>query len=177
VIGGLSMGGYITFAMFRHAPRYFRAMVLADTRAEADTVEGAEGRRRMIQRVREEGPARVAGEMIPKLLCPSTRANRPETVEALRDLILSNSTDTIAGAILALMTRPDSTPTLSQVHCPVLVVVGDEDVLTPLPCSEAIQRGIAGAELVVVPQAGHMSNMEQPAVFNLALARFLEHRV
>ena len=177
VIGGLSMGGYVIFAIFRHAPRYFRGMILADTRAEADTPEGAEARKRMIQLVREQGPARAADELMPKLLGPSTRANRPEVVEALRDLILSNSTDTIVGALLALMTRPDSTPLLSQIHCPTLVLVGDEDALTPRPSSEAIQRGIVGAELAVVPQAGHMSNMEQPAAFNLALARFLEHRV
>jgi 3-oxoadipate enol-lactonase len=177
VIGGLSMGGYITFAMFRHAPRYFRGMILADTRAEADTPEGAEGRKRMIQLVREEGAARVAEEMMPRLVGPSTRVSRPEVVEAVRDLILSNPTETIAGAITALMTRPDSTPLLSHVHCPTLVVVGDEDALTPRPCSEAIQRGIVGAELAVLPQAGHMSNMEQPAAFNLAVARFLEHRV
>jgi 3-oxoadipate enol-lactonase len=177
VIGGLSMGGYVIFAIFRHAPRYFRGMILADTRAEADTPEGAEARKRMIQLVREQGPARAADELMPKLLGPSTRANRPEVVEALRDLILSNSTDTIVGALLALMTRPDSTPLLSQIHCPTLVLVGDEDALTPRPCSEAIQRGIVGAELAVVPQAGHMSNMENPAAFNQALASFLEHRV
>jgi pimeloyl-ACP methyl ester carboxylesterase len=177
VVGGLSMGGYITFAMFRHAPRYFRGMILADTRAEADTPEGVEGRKQMIRLVREKGAAAAAEEMMPKLLGQSTRATRPEVVGALRDLILSNSTDTIAGAIMALMTRPDSTPLLSQIHCPTLVVVGDEDALTPRACSEAIQHGIAGAELAIVPQAGHMSNMEQPAAFNLALARFLEHRV
>jgi 3-oxoadipate enol-lactonase len=177
VIGGLSMGGYITFAMFRHAPGYFRGMILADTRAEADTVEAAEGRQRLIQLVREQGAPAAAEQMLPRLLGPSTRANRPEVVDALRNLILSNPPDTIAGALTALMTRPDSTPLLSQVHCPTLVVVGDEDVLTPRPCGEAIQRGIAGAELAIVPQAGHLSNMEQPAAFNLAVARFLEHRV
>jgi 3-oxoadipate enol-lactonase len=177
VIGGLSMGGYITFAMFRHAPRYFRGMVLADTRAEADTAEGVEGRKRMIQLVRDRGSAAAAEEMIPRLIGTSTRANRPDVVDTLRDLIRSSSTDTIAGAIMALMTRPDSTPLLSHIHCPALVMVGDEDILTPRPCSEAIQRGIAGAELAIVPQAGHVSNMEQPGAFNLALARFLEHRV
>ena len=159
VIGGLSMGGYITFAMFRHAPRYFRGMILADTRAEADTAEGVEGRKRMIQVVRDEGPARVADEMIAKLLGPSTRANRPEVVGAVRDLILSNSTETIAGAIMALMTRLDSTPLLSQVHCPTLVVVGDEDALTPRPCSEAIQRahrrGRAGGGAAGRPHVEH----------------------
>jgi 3-oxoadipate enol-lactonase len=177
VIGGLSMGGYITFAMFRYAPRYFRGMILADTRAEADTAEGVNGRKRMIQLVRDRGSTAAAEEMIPRLIGTSTRATRPDVVDTLRDLILSSSTETIAGALMALMTRPDSTPLLSQIHCPALVVVGDEDILTPRPCSEAIQRGIAGAELAIVPQAGHVSNMEQPGAFNLALARFLEHRV
>ena len=75
------------------------------------------------------------------------------------------------------MTRPDATPLLPTIHCPTLVVVGDEDVITPPAASEEIARGIAGAELAIIPGAGHMSNMEQPAAFNLALARFLDHRV
>ena len=70
-----------------------------------------------------------------------------------------------------------STPLLSTIHCPTLVVVGEEDAITPPAVSEEMQRGIAGAELVVIPGAGHMSNMEQPAAFNAALARFLDHRV
>ena len=177
VIGGLSMGGYITFAMFRHAPRYFRGMILADTRAQGDTPEGIEGRRRMIQLVRDKGASAAADEMLPKLVGQSTRTGRPEVVEQVRRLILSNSTETIAGAITALMTRPDSTPLLSTIHCPALVLVGDEDALTPPALSEEIQRGIGHAELAIVPGAGHMSNMEEPAAFNAAVARFLEYRV
>jgi 3-oxoadipate enol-lactonase len=177
VIGGLSMGGYITFAVFRHAARYFRGMILADTRAQADTPEGVEGRKRMLQLVREKGAAAAAEEMLPRLIGASTREARPEVERTIRGLILSNSTETIAGAILALMTRPDATPLLPTIHCPTLVVVGDEDVLTPPAASEEIARGIAGAELTIIPGAGHMSNMEQPAAFNQALARFLDHRV
>jgi 3-oxoadipate enol-lactonase len=177
VIGGLSMGGYITFAVFRHAARYFRGMILADTRAQADSPEGVEGRQRMLQLVREKGAAAAADEMLPRLIGASTRASRPDVEPTIRGLILSNSTATIAGAITALMTRPDSTPLLPTIHCPTLVVVGDEDVITPPAASEEIARGIAGAELVIIPRAGHMSNMEQPLPFNLALARFLDHRV
>ncbi len=177
VIGGLSMGGYIVFAMFRHAARYFQGMILADTRVQADTPEGVEGRKRMIQLVREKGACAAADEMLPRLVGDSTRAARPEVANRVRDLILSNQTDTIVGAITALMNRPDATALLPTIQCPTLVVVGDEDGLTPRAFSEDIQRGIPGAELVVVPQAGHMSNMEQPAAFNLALARFLEHRI
>jgi 3-oxoadipate enol-lactonase len=177
VIGGLSMGGYIAFAMFRHAPRYFRGMVLADTRAQADPPEGIDGRKRMLQLVREKGPAAIVDDLLTKLLCDSTRRLRPDVVAEVRRLILSNSSETIAGAIMALMSRPDSTPLLSHIHCPTLIVVGEQDALTPPAFSQDIQRGIAQAELAVVPDAGHMSNMEQPADFNLALARFLEYRV
>ena len=177
VIGGLSMGGYISFAVFRHAARYFRGMILADTRAQADTPEGVEGRKRMLQLVHEKGAAAAADEMLPRLIGASTRAPRPDVEQTIRGLILSNSTETIAGAIMALMTRPDATPLLSSIHCPTLVLVGDQDALTPPALSEEIHRAIAGAELAILPGAGHMSNMEQPALFNLALARFLEHRV
>src|SRR4051812_9710641 len=130
VIGGLSMGGYITFAMFRHAPRYFRGMILADTRVQADTPEGVQGRKRMLASLRETGVAAAADEMIPKLLASSTRGSAPDVERRLRELILSNPAETVAGAITALMTRPDSTPLLPTIHCPTLVIVGEEDAIT-----------------------------------------------
>ena len=177
VIGGLSMGGYITFALFRHAPRYFRAMVLADTRAQPDAPQAKEGRQRMLEAVRSTGVQAAAAEMLPKLVCDATLRDHPEVVETLSRMMLSNSTETVAGAIVALMTRPDSVPLLTGIHCPTLVLVGDQDAITPPPLSEDLQRGIKGAELVVIPNAGHMSNMEQPQAFNRALSHFLEHRV
>jgi 3-oxoadipate enol-lactonase len=177
VIGGVSMGGYIAFAIFRHAPQYFQGLVLADTRSEADTPEAAEGRRRMLQLVRDKGAAAVADEMIPKLLGQATRVNKPDVVARVRSLVLSNSTEAIAGAIGALMTRADSTPLLSSIHCPTLIVVGEEDTVTPRPMAEALHRAVAGSELVSISSAGHLANLEQPAAFNTALARFLERRV
>ena len=178
VIGGVSMGGYVTFALFRHAPRYFRAMVLADTRSQGDTPEGIEGRKRMIALVRGKGAAAVADEMLPKLLADATRLQQPpEVAERVRALILANSAEAIAGALTALMMRPDSTPLLKSIHCPTLVLVGDHDAVTPPPLSEELHRGIAGSELAIVEGAGHLSSIEQPAAFNAALARFLEHRV
>ena len=177
VIGGLSMGGYATFALFRHAPRYFRGIVLADTRPQADTPEAIEGRKRLLAVVRQKGAAAVADEMLPKLLGETTRRERPDIVARVGDLIRSNSADAIAGAISALMSRPDSTPILSAIHCPTLIMVGEEDTLTPPALSHDMQRAIGGAELVVVPAAGHLSSIEQPEAFNAALAQFLEHRV
>ena len=115
------MGGYAAFAMLRHAPRYVQGLILADTRPEADTPEGVEGRRKMLELVQAKGPAAVADEMIPKLLGETTRRTRPEVVDRVRSLVLSNSADAIAGAIRALMTRPDSTPLLSTIHVPTLI--------------------------------------------------------
>jgi 3-oxoadipate enol-lactonase len=177
VVGGVSLGGYIAFAMLRRVPHRFQALLLADTKAEADTPEGVEGRRRMLQLVREKGAGAVAEDMIPKLLGETTRASRPDVVDRVRAMVLSNSTDAIADAIGVLMTRPDSTPLLPSIQCPALVAVGEEDTVTPRPLAEGMHRAIADSELVTIAHAGHLANMEQPAAFNAALARFLEHQV
>jgi len=177
VVGGVSMGGYIAFAMFRHAPRYFQGLILADTRSQADTPEGIEGRRKMLALVREKGPAAVADEMLPKLLAEETRREHPDIAARVRELVLASSTAAIAGAINALMTRPDSTPLLASIHCPTLIVVGEADAITPPALSKAMAEAIGGSQLEVIPHAGHLANIEQPAAFNQVLARFLSHRV
>jgi pimeloyl-ACP methyl ester carboxylesterase len=177
VIGGLSMGGYIAFAMFRHAPRYFRALILADTRPQADPPAGVQARNEMLALVRAKGASAVAEQMLPRLLGETTRRERPDIVERTRMLMLANSPEAIAGAIVAMRDRPDSTPVLATIHCPTLIVVGDEDTLTPPELSEGMQRAVPGSELVVMRRVGHLANLEQPEEFNGALARFLAHRV
>jgi 3-oxoadipate enol-lactonase len=177
VVCGLSMGGYVAFALLRLAARYVQGLILADTRSQADTPEGLAGRTRLLQVVQDRGAAGVADEMIPKLLGATTRASRPAVEERVRSLALASSAEAIAGAIRALMTRPDATPLLTAIHVPTLIVVGDEDTITPPAASEDMQRAIAGSELVRIPRAGHLSNLEQPELFNAALAAFLSHRV
>jgi 3-oxoadipate enol-lactonase len=177
VVGGLSMGGYVAFALFRHAARYVHGLILADTRSQADTPEGVEARRKMLALVREKGPAAVADDMIPKVLGEHTRRTRPEVVEHVRGLILASSAEAIANAVTALMTRADSTPLLETIHVPTLIVVGEQDTLTPPALSEQMYKAIKGSEFVAIPNAGHLANLEQPEAFNAALARFLEHRV
>jgi len=177
VVGGLSMGGYLAFAILRHAARYVHALVLADTKSPADTPEGVEGRKRMLQLVQEKGAAGVADEMIPKLLSETTRKTRPDIVDRVRTLVLSSSAEAIGGAVRALMTRPDSTPLLPTIHVPTLIVVGAEDSLTPPSAAHDMHRAIAGSDLVEIPAAGHLSNLEQPDQFQATLARFLAHRV
>jgi 3-oxoadipate enol-lactonase len=177
VVAGLSMGGYIAFAMFRHAPRYFRGLILADTRPQPDAAPAVQARNDMLALIRAKGTSAIADQMLPRLLGETTRRERPDIVEQTRSLILANAPEAIAAAIVALRDRPDSTPLLETIHCPTLIVVGDEDALTPPELSEGMQHAIPGSELVVIRRAGHLANLEQPEEFNGALARFLAHRV
>ncbi len=177
VLGGVSMGGYLAFAILRLAPNYVRALVLADTKAEADNPDARAGRQRMLALVAERGADAVAEEMAPRLLGETTRRTQPEVVARVRALTTANSSESIAGMIRALMSRPDSTPLLDGIHVPTLILVGDEDTVTPRAAAEAMHARIAGSQLEVIAQAGHLSNIEQPDVFNGALARFLTHRV
>jgi pimeloyl-ACP methyl ester carboxylesterase len=177
VIGGVSLGGYVAFAIFRHAPRYVRALMFVDTRSEADTPEGVIARQRMLRSLGEHGTMPIVEEMVPKLVGPTTLRSRPAIVERVRAMAMTSTPGAIAGAVQALMTRPDSTPLLSTIHCPVLIIVGEEDALTPVAFSERMQKAIGGAELAIIPGAGHLSNLERSDAFNAVATTFLNSRV
>jgi 3-oxoadipate enol-lactonase len=177
VIGGMSMGGYVAFALLRLAPHYIKGLVLADTRPQADTPEGIDGRRRMLALLHDKGVEGVADEMLPRLLGETTRQERPDVVRFVRDLMVAQNPAASAGALTSMMKRPDSTPLLAGIHCPTLIMTGEEDALMPWSVAEGLQRGIAGAELVVMPRAGHLPSLETPDAFTDAVARFLAHRV
>jgi len=173
VIGGLSMGGYITMALFRLSPERFDGMLLADTRAEADTPEGLAGRRQMIELVRAKGPGAVADQMLPKLLGAATHAQHPDLIASVRRMIEAATPDAIVAALDAMMARPDSTPDLSRVNCPALILVGAEDEVTPEASARAMEARIERSRVVVLPSAGHLSNLESPDAFSRALSDFL----
>jgi 3-oxoadipate enol-lactonase len=177
VIGGLSMGGYVAFAMYRLAPARFSGMVLADTRPQADTPQALEGRVRLREVLAKEGPAGVAGQMLPKLLGETTRRDRPDIVRQARAMIESASRVGIDAAIGALMTRPDSTPVLDAISCATLVLVGEHDEVTPVLEAEAMQRAIQRSTLTVIRGAGHLSSLEQPDLFSRGLRDFLLARL
>lgn len=174
VIGGLSMGGYLAFALYRQAPARFRGLVLANTKAGADTEEGREARRKMRALVEREGPSAVGDDMLPKLLGRTTQERKPELTRHVRALIEANRAEAIAGAIGAMMTRPDSRPLLPSIACPTLVVAGDEDTLIPPAAAREMHDAIPGSHLEILPRCGHLANLEQPQDFNRALGRFLE---
>ena len=173
VIGGLSMGGYVTFALFRDAPERFAGLVLADTRSPADTPAGRDGRRTMTELVRSQGVGAVADQMLPKLLGETTRRENPDIADLVRQVIESNTPNAVEGALHALMHRPDSTPDLGRITSPTLIVVGEEDGLTPTADSQALHKAISRSHLVVIPGAGHLSSIEDSDGFSRALEDFL----
>jgi 3-oxoadipate enol-lactonase len=173
VVGGVSLGGYVTLAVARLAPERLLGVILADTKAPADTAEAREGRTRMLDIVRDEGPAGVADEMLAKLLGETSRRERPAIVEQVRAMIQSNAAEGIRRAVLRLRDRPDATPGLAAIPVPALVLVGAEDAITPLGEAERLAAAIPRASLVVVPAAGHLANLENPGPFNAAVAAFL----
>jgi 3-oxoadipate enol-lactonase len=174
VLCGVSMGGYAAFEAWRQAPGRVAGLVLADTRAEADTPEGRQGRMAMREALASQGPAAVADAMLPKMLGAGTLDSESALVARVRGLILGQSREGIDGAIQALMTRPDSGPTLATITVPVLALAGEDDVLTPPADAQRIADGIPGAACVRLAGAGHMSNLERPDAFNDAVGRFLE---
>lgn len=173
VVGGCSMGGYAALAFARRHPERLRALYLQDTRAGADGEEARAGRLALAARVVAEGASVAADAFLPKLLGETTRRERPALVAELRERILATPARAIADALHGLAARSDSRPTLAGLRVPTLVLVGDEDVLTPPAESEAIASAVRAARLVVVPRAGHLANLEQPEAVNTALASFL----
>jgi pimeloyl-ACP methyl ester carboxylesterase len=164
------MGGYIAMAfMRRHAARA-RALILADTKAGADSEEGKAGREANARLAESEGAAAIAEKMIPALVAPGAGlALRDE----LRAMIVANTPEGIAGALRGMAQRPDSTESLRAVAVPTLVIVGEQDGLTPPAESGALRAAVVGSRLVTIPGVGHLSNLEAPEVFTAAVRVFL----
>jgi pimeloyl-ACP methyl ester carboxylesterase len=170
---GLSMGGYIGWEFFRkHRPR-LAGLIQCDTRAVADTPEVAKGRRILAAKVLTEGAKVAAESMMPKLFGPQTPEEQAHLFDAIRQMIESNSPAGIAAALEGLATRRDSRPLLSQLDVPTLVIVGEHDAISTVAEMRDFSSQIPGAEFVEVPSAGHLSTLENPAVVNKAIARFL----
>lgn len=170
---GLSMGGYVALALYRLVPARVRSLVLADTRAVADTEEGKQIREEQAQKALLEGMAPIADAMLPKLVAPVTVAKHPEVVARVREMILKTSPAGAAAAQRGMAQRLDQTDFLPQITVPTLIIVGRHDLLTPVQESEMMHRQIAGSHLQIVEEAAHMSNLEQPETFNRTLTSFL----
>ena len=171
---GLSMGGYIAFAFYRRYPERVKGLILAATRAGPDSPEGKVNREKAVILVQEHGAPAIANSMLPKMLSVKTYIKRPELVEHIREIMENTSVDGIVGALLGMKARPDSTPMLGQIAIPTLILHGIEDQLIPIGEAEALHRAIHGSSLGLLPDAGHLLNLEQPVLFNKHVNEFLD---
>jgi YbgC/YbaW family acyl-CoA thioester hydrolase len=174
VLCGVSMGGYIAFEMLRRARDRVRALVLMNTRAEADTPEGRKARDVAAAQAREGGAESIAASMLPKILARTAPAENPALVERIRVMMESTPVSGILGAISALRDRPDSTALLPRLNgLPTLIIVGDDDQITPKEGAQAMADAIPAARLAVMPGAGHLSPVERPDAVTALMAEFL----
>lgn len=175
IVGGLSMGGYVAMSLARRHPQRLSGLILADTRAEADNAEAKSKRAEMIALAEAKGITAVMDAMLPRLLSPTTLKSRPEVVENVRRIVLRQSITAIVNALIALRDRPDATPGLSSISVPTLVLVGEEDVLTPPSVADHLAHHIPKAKRVTIPTAGHLSNLENAPAFNHAIREFVHY--
>jgi pimeloyl-ACP methyl ester carboxylesterase len=171
-LAGLSMGGYIAFAMLREAPERIAKLALLDTSARPDLPEQKEARQKFIAMAEAGKLAEVVDTLAPRFLHRDRRGDAALN-RVIRDMADDTGVEAFARQEKAIMTRPDSRPLLASIRCPTLVLVGEGDELTPSDLAKEITGGIAGARLVVVPNCGHLSTIEQPDAVNAALTEWL----
>lgn len=175
VVCGLSMGGYVAFALHRLRPGLFRGLLLLDTRAGADTPEGRQGRRRMADTARQAGAAPIATAMLPALFAPASLDGRPDAVAKVRAMIQATAPRTLVAALAGMAARPDSTSDLPRIDVPTLVIVGAEDSITPPADARAMAAAVPGARLETIDGAGHLAALEAPGRVNPLIAAFLQN--
>lgn len=177
VVMGLSMGGYIAWELLSRYPERFLAAVLCDTRAAADSAEAASVRRQMADRVLQGGTEGVIAPMLYRLLAPKTLEHAPNVVKSMKEMLYATAPLTIAAFQLAMADRHDFHPELSRFTLPTLLIVGIDDVLTPPAEMQRIQESLPDAEIVKIPEAGHMAPLEQPTLVNQAIDEFLSRKL
>ncbi len=170
---GLSMGGYISFALLRRHSDMIGGLILAATRASADSDEGKTNRDKSIHEVEKYGTQSVIEAMLPILMAPQTYNKHPELVSQVSAIMEATSPLGMISALQAMKTRPDSTPTLAQIEVPTLIIHGAEDQIIPLSESQAMHTAIPNSQLEIIPDAGHLPNLEQSQQFNKIIKSFL----
>ena len=172
-IGGLSMGGYVSFEFLRQFPERVRGLGFFSTRAAADTHEARERRMQTIEKIKNEGLPAFTNKGVNNLLGKTTLKNKPLLVRQVKEMILANQADGITDALLAMAERRDSVGLLKSIQKPTLVIAAEEDSFVPLVEAESFAQEIPGAEFYVIKQAGHLANLEAPARFQTLLKNFL----
>jgi pimeloyl-ACP methyl ester carboxylesterase len=175
ILGGLSMGGYVALAFYRRfGLQRVRALILADTRSQADTPEARRNREVQAEKILKQGMSSITDDFLKKVLTPTTLSEQPEIVERVRRMIVTTNPQGAAAALRGMAVRPDQTDFLPEIIAPTLIIVGREDQLTPPVDAEMMHREIRGSQLEIIEGASHLSNLERPEEFNRALKHFLD---
>jgi pimeloyl-ACP methyl ester carboxylesterase len=173
VICGLSLGGYMLGQFYQKYGQRLRGVIFTATRASPDSEAVKLNRDRLIALARQSGPQAVVEEVLPKFMSPKTYQSYPELVDEVRGIMRTTSLDGMVGDLLGMRERPDTHDLLRKVNVPALVIHGMDDQLIPLSEGERIRDTITGARMCVIPDAGHLPNLEQPELFNQAVIGFI----
>jgi len=170
---GLSLGGYIALRTIERNPERVSSLILCDTGPKADSNEAKLRRAASIKAVKTNGVNAFAETFLKAVFAPESFQSKPGEVEMIRRMIQSNSETGICGTLLALAGRTDTTESLSRINVPTLILVGELDKITPPNLSEMMHDKIRNSELHVLPNAAHLSNLENPVEFNKQLTNFV----
>lgn len=170
---GLSMGGYIAWQFWQRHRSKLSHLILCDTRVIADAEEVARGRLQLAERVLAQGPTAVADSMLPRLFAKSTAQQRPELVDAIRQVMLANPPEGIAAALRGMAQRKDFSAIVSQIAVPALVLCGEHDEISRVEEMRGFAATMPNARFEVIPNAGHMAPLENPAAVNTLIRDFL----
>jgi pimeloyl-ACP methyl ester carboxylesterase len=173
VVCGLSMGGYIAFSMLRRHRDRIRGLILADTRATADTEEARANRGRLITLIEQEGMTALAARQLPSSVARSTLERQAPLAETVRQMMASAPPEGAIGALRAMAERPDSTPLLGTIDVPAVVIGGAEDAITPPDVLREMAAAIPNGRIELLEHAGHLAPLERPAAFNHVVTEFL----
>lgn len=174
IIGGLSMGGYVTFALYATQPELFAGLVLCDTTSVSDTDEKRKGRFELIEKIERQGSQALVENMLPNLIADSTKEKDRELVEELERVFAAVNPKAAIAALRGMAARADHTNLLGDINVPTILIFGEHDKVTNLDAARMMHAGISGSKLVVIENAGHFSNQEQPAAFNDAIVDLLK---
>lgn len=173
IICGLSMGGYIALNAIENYSTRFTALILSDTNCTADSPEAIEKRMNTIESIKENGVDKLADDLIPNLFAPESFKTNSEEIVAVKEMIVTTSKQSLYNSLHALANRKETCSKLSDIKVPVLILVGEEDNITPVEASKAMHEKIDIALLSIISEAGHLSNLENPEEFNSQLHKFL----
>lgn len=173
IVCGLSMGGYILLNALNRYPEKIFAVILSDTQCIGDSAETKEKRTKSIASIKERGLTEFASAFVKNVFFKDSYEENLKIIDKIKSVILSTSSQTVTGTLKALAERKDMCFSLREILVPALILVGEEDTITPLTESQRMKDNIPGSKLFIIPKAGHMSNLDQPELFNEYLNNFL----